>query len=230
MTPTATRDLEVPHQTVKPSFKSVSEVLTDDLRAMILSGELAEGEPLPQRSVARRYGVSEVVVREALRVLEHEGMVATEPRKGARVSCLSAEEVREIWELRLPIERLLTEKAVPAARAEDLAQAEALNKAMTAARDPVAWLSLNREFHTRLYTPAQRPRILRFADNLRMMMDRYLRLHLGVLQRFDVADREHRDILTAYHERDSHLACKYVEAHLLRTADSVVTFLAKRGK
>jgi len=99
-----------------------------------------------------------------------------------------------------------------------------------AARDPVAWLSLNREFHTRLYTPAQRPRILRFADNLRMMMDRYLRLHLGVLQRFDVADREHRDILTAYHERDSHLACKYVEAHLLRTADSVVTFLAKRGK
>jgi DNA-binding GntR family transcriptional regulator len=156
-------------------------------------------------------------------------MVETERRKGARVGRLSAEEVRELWELRLLIERLLTEQAVPTARAEDLAHAESLIKAMKVERDPVEWLSLNREFHTSLYRPAGRPRILRFANNLRTMIDRYLRMRIGVLQHFEVANREHRQILAAYRKGDALLARKCIEAHLQRTADSVVALLTARG-
>jgi len=76
-------------------FKSVSEMLTDTLREAILSRELVPGEVLRQRSLAQRYHVSEVVVREALRSLDGEGLVQLERRRGARVSNLSADEIDE---------------------------------------------------------------------------------------------------------------------------------------
>jgi DNA-binding GntR family transcriptional regulator len=223
-------DPSPPHQPPDRSFKSVGEMLTDDLRKTILSGSLEEGECLRQRSLARRYGVSEVVVREALRLLEAEGLVETERRKGARVSRLSAAEVRELWELRILIEKLLTQHAVPGFQAEDLARAEGLIKVMNEERDPVEWLSVNREFHNCLYRPAGRPRILRFGNNLRNMMDRYLRMSLGVLRNFEVAHREHRMILAAYRQKNALLAVKRVEAHLRKTADGVVAFLTAQRR
>lgn len=212
------------------SYKSISELLTEDLRQTILSGSIEDGEYLRQRSLARRYGVSEVVVREALRLLEAEGLVETERRKGARVARLSAAEVKELWELRIPIEKLLTQHAVPAFQPEDVAHAESLIASMERERDPIRWLAINRDFHNGLYRPAGRLRILRFANNLRNLMDRYLRMSLGVLQHFEVAHREHRNILAAYRKRDTALAVKRVEIHLQRTADSVAAFLTTRKK
>lgn len=212
------------------SYKSISEMLTDDLRQTILSGSLEEGEYLRQRGLARRYGVSEVAVREALRHLQAEGLVETEPRKGARVTRLSAAEVRELWELRILLEKHLTRFAVPAFQPEDLARAEELIRAMAKERDPVEWLSLNREFHACLYRPSGRMRILRFANNLRNLIDRYLRVHMGVLQNFAIPLREHRSVLAAYRQGDTALAVKRVEAHLKRTAASIVTFLTALKK
>jgi len=223
-------DLSMSHQPLPRSFKSVSEMLTDDLRQTILSGGLEEGEYLRQRSLARRYGVSEVAVREALRLLEAEGLVETERRKGARVVRLSTAEVKELWELRILLEKHLTLHAVPAFQAEDLAHAEQLVRAMTTERDPVTWLSLNREFHACLYRPSGRLRILRFANNLRNLIDRYLRVHMGVLHNFDIPLREHRSILAAYRKGDALLAVKRVEGHLHRTAESIVAFLATLKK
>jgi DNA-binding GntR family transcriptional regulator len=223
---------ESPHPThpLHRSYQSISEMLTDDLRQTILSGGLEEGEYLRQRSLARRHGVSEVVVREALRHLQAEGLVETEPRKGARVTRLSAAEVRELWELRILLEGHLTQLAVPAFQPEDLARAEELIQAMAQERDPVAWLSLNREFHACLYRPSGRLRILRFANNLRNLIDRYLRVHMGVLQNFAIPLREHRSVLAAYRQGDTALAVKRVEAHLKRTAASIVTFLTALKK
>lgn len=208
------------------SFKSVREILTDELRREILSGALEEGAYLRQRSLARRYHLSEVAVREALRVLESEGFVEIEPRRGARVSRLSVAEVQELWELRILIEKLLTQHAVPACTVEDLARSRVLMQALERERDPVEWLFLNRQFHDCLYRPSGRSRILRFAHNLRNLMERYLRVRLGVLHLYEVANKEHRRILAAYRQRDTALAVKRVEAHLQRTADSVIAFLA----
>jgi DNA-binding GntR family transcriptional regulator len=113
---------------------------------------------------------------------------------------------------------------------EDLARAKELIQAMGQERDPVAWLALNREFHDQLYRPSGRLRIRRFANNLRNLIDRYLRMRLGVLQHYEIAQREHRNILAAYRRGNAALAVKRVEAHLQRTADSVVAFLAARMK
>jgi DNA-binding GntR family transcriptional regulator len=217
----------MPYPSIRRSYKSVSGMLADELRDGILSGTFEEGQYLRQRSLARQYGVSEVAVREALRVLEGEGFVETELRRGARVSRLSVDEVQELWEVRILLEKLLTQHAVPAFQAQDLAQAKSLLEVMSQEKDPVRWLDLNRQFHHCLYRPAGRLRILRFATNLRNMMDRYLRVRLGALQLFEVATKEHCRILAAYRAGNVALAVKRVEAHLQRTADSIIAFLLR---
>jgi DNA-binding GntR family transcriptional regulator len=203
-------------------------MVTDRLRESILSGELAEGEYLRQQARAQRYGVSEIVIREALRRLETGGLVEIQRRKGARVGQLSAEEVNELYELRTLLEELITRHAVLNCSGEDIARAEAIHAAGENERDPVRWLALNREFHNTLARPSHRDRLLKFADDLRLMLERYLRLSLGILHGFEIAQREHRDILAAYKARDPELAARRVGAHLRRTADMIVGFLLSR--
>jgi DNA-binding GntR family transcriptional regulator len=202
-------------------------MLTDEIRTGILTGAFEEGQYLRQPTLARKYGVSQGAIREALRTLEAEGLVESKPRLGARVSRLSVEEIRELWELRLLVEKLLVQHAVPAFTGQDLVQATTLASAMEQEHEPARWLELNRQFHNCLYEPSGRLRILRFATNLRTMMDRYLRVRLGVLRLFEVATKEHRQILAAFKSRNVPLAMRRLEAHLQRTADSIVAFLER---
>jgi DNA-binding GntR family transcriptional regulator len=211
------------------TFKSVNEMVTDRLRESILSGELAEGEYLRQQTLARRYGVSEIVIREALRRLHTEGLVEIQRRKSTRVSQLSAEELNELYELRILLEELITRRAVPNFTVEDLKQAERILSAGEHERDPVRWLALNREFHNTLARPSRQPHLLKFADDLRVKVERYLRMSLGILHGFDVAQHEHREIVDAYKARDPELAARRLGAHLRRTADMIASFLASRG-
>jgi DNA-binding GntR family transcriptional regulator len=207
------------------TFKSVNEMVTDRLRESILSGELGEGVYLRQQTLAQRYGVSEIVVREALRCLQTEGLVEIQRRKGARVSQLSADELNELYELRILVEQLITRYAVANCSPQDLEQAAAIHAASEHERDPVRWLALNREFHNTLYRPSRRPHLLKFAGDLRLMAERYLRMSLGILHGFDVARKEHGEILAAYAASDSDLAVSRTGAHLRRTADMIAGFL-----
>ena len=220
-----TPEVPVSPREPKESLKSVNELLTDRVREAIFSGELAEGEFLRQQALAQRYGVSGVVVREALRRLEAEGLVETKRRKGARVAPLSVEEITELYDLRILLEELVTRYAVPNTGLYDLARAEAIHEVMTRERDPIRWLALNREFHTALLLPSNKLRLLKFVNDLRGMVERYLRMSLTVLQGFEVAQREHEAILVAYRAREAEEAAKLVGAHLRRTANTIADFL-----
>ncbi|MDR7468415.1 MAG: GntR family transcriptional regulator [Armatimonadota bacterium] len=219
---TVTSDARLP-------FTTVSEAVTGSLREAILSGRLAQGEYLRQRALSKEYGVSEVVVREALRRLEVEGLVEILPRRGARVSQLTVEDLYELYDLRIFLEELLTRYAVPNCTTDDLARAEALLEKMAQERDPLRWLRLNRDFHTTLCRPSRRPRLLRLHEELRVASDRYLRVSLALLSRFDVAQREHGDILEAYRRRDAEDAARRAGAHLRQVRDMIAAFLQDAG-
>jgi DNA-binding GntR family transcriptional regulator len=206
-------------------FKSINEMITDNLRAAILERDLQEGEYLRQRVLAQHYGVSEVVVREALRRLEAEGLVDMERRKGARVSRLSVAEIRELYDMRILLEEHVARQAAPNFTPVELAQAERILIAMSRLRDPLKWLTLNRDFHSTLYLPSGCLRILKFVDDLRTMVERYLYVCLAVLRRFDVAQGEHEEILKAFSAHDPELAPKLVGAHLQHTAEMIIAHL-----
>src|ERR1700679_3003094 len=86
--------------------QSASRYIADALRAAIVEGSLLPGEPLRQDAIARQFSVSAIPVREAFRQLESEGWVTTEPNRGASVSLQSADEAREIYEIRASLESL----------------------------------------------------------------------------------------------------------------------------
>ena len=85
---------------------STSSLIADALRAAIVDGTLAPGAPLRQDAIARHFSVSAIPVREALRQLESEGWARVEMNKGATVAPLSADEAREIYEIRSALESL----------------------------------------------------------------------------------------------------------------------------
>jgi DNA-binding GntR family transcriptional regulator len=86
-----------------PTLTTV-DALTEALRSRILDGDLQPGTPLREQALSREYDVARHSLRSALRTLQGEGIVQIEPNRGARVTSLSAEDVRGLSELRLALE------------------------------------------------------------------------------------------------------------------------------
>ena len=99
-------------------------MVAEALREAIFRGVLKRGEPLRQDAIAKQFSVSQVTVREALRLLADEGVVGIVPRRGAIVASLSPDEVDEIVELRIALETLLVARAIPRLSEEDFAAAD----------------------------------------------------------------------------------------------------------
>lgn len=87
-------------------FRSLRDLAYDDIRDAILSGALPPGQRVKERDVAQQMGISTTPVKEALRRLEQEGLVVSQPRRGAVVSTLVQIPVQEIEEIRGKLEAM----------------------------------------------------------------------------------------------------------------------------
>lgn len=92
---------------------SLVAVAAEALRRMILGGALAPGERIVENRLTAEFGISRPPLREALRLLEREGLVEQVPRKGARVRTLTLHDVYEICTLRRELERMAVDLGVP---------------------------------------------------------------------------------------------------------------------
>jgi DNA-binding GntR family transcriptional regulator len=92
---------------------SLVQLAAEELRRMILAGELAPGERLIEERLTEHLGISRPPLREAMRTLQHEGLIDLQPRRGATVTRLSDDDVFEILTLRSAVERLAIELGVP---------------------------------------------------------------------------------------------------------------------
>lgn len=207
--------------------RSTPAVVADVLREAILRGILAAGQQLRQEEIARQLGVSHIPVREALRQLEAEGLVRLRPYRGFEVSELSPEEVEELYEIRIPLECQALRLALPHLTDQDLEQAQAVLDAIDAEADPSAWSELNTRFHSILYAPSGRQRLLNLIRTLRTNVDRYLRLYISVMQRKAYSQREHRAILEAVRRRDEAQALRALEEHLDIACRMLVDYLRR---
>ena len=97
---------------MKNSFQTKSDMVYHRVREDIVSGVFAPGERLLISAVAKQYGVSEIPVREAFRVLSQEGFLKTRPNSGFVVSQVSRQDVENIFQVRLELEALATRQAV----------------------------------------------------------------------------------------------------------------------
>lgn len=210
--------------------RTLTDAAVEALRTRILAGEWVAGAPLRQEALASELGVSRIPLREALRQLEAEGLVALQPHRGAVVSPLPVEEAAELFELRALIESDLSRRAVPRLTAGDdaamRAHALAFERAVTSG-NVSAWGEANRRFHFALYAAADRPRTLETVARLHAQSDRFLRLQLTLTRGTSRAVREHRAIAVAARARDTARVTRLVGDHILTAGRALAESLER---
>ena len=210
---------------IRPKAAATSEWIAAALRQAILQGEFKSGQALPQDEVAARFGVSKIPAREALLQLKAEGLVTFYPNRGAVVSELSAEEVDEIYAIRIALETLALRRAIPNMTRADFVRLDGLITIMDDERDALKWSELNWEFHAALYAPCRMPRLLDQIRALHTNVQRYVVIYLTSVDYHTEAQRQHRVILRACQRGNADVAANQLARHLGQAARKMSALL-----
>jgi len=199
--------------------EAASRRIAGCLREEILSGRIAPGERIRQEEVAARFGASRLPVREALRMLEAEGLTEHEAHKGARVPRLDMHEVDVIYQMRERLEPLALAESLPHLTEDDLDRLRDLQLRIEANTDVGEFLTLDREFHLLTYRGCLIDQLLAMVVRLWNSTQHYRRafMHLTGPERRWVVHAEHRLLLDAVQRRDAVDAERYLSGHIRRT-------------
>lgn len=199
------------------------QYVLEHLRYAILSGALTGGTRLVQAELAQQLQVSTTPVREALRDLASEGLVAFDPHRGAVVHRPSVAELREVYELRRVLEPLAIQKAADLITAEELQEAAQLQEQMEAVQDPADWAQLNWQFHAMLLRTARSPRLTTMIKALQDAAAIYVAHSVSLdRERIRGGNREHRMLLTALRRHQGPRAAEVLVKHLDGTLSAVL--------
>jgi len=192
---------------------TAQDLVLSSLREAILAGALPPGSRLRQERLAGQFGTSRIPVREALRALEHEGLVTSFPYRGFTVTELDADDIEEVYELRILLESHAVRLAVPLMTDEDLTTLEQLYGDMARAQAGEAQLAARERFYIRLYSMAGRPRLVTLIARLRQEVARSLRW--PTLQH---APEHHERFFEAVRAGDAEGAAAQLASHYRRVA------------
>ena len=207
--------------------RTVAGLVAESLRAEIVAGERAPGSRLPQVEIARRLGVSTTPVREALGMLQREGLVRLHPQRGAVVFIPTVADLREHYEIRAALEALAAARTAELFDPDWAAPLEKLLDEMRTGPPAARYLELNQRFHTMLYEHSGRRKLVDMIASLRDASSAYLHIYRAA-EDFPVErlDAEHRAMLAACVARDADSAAEATRLHLERTVVHVAGRLA----
>ncbi|GAA4783858.1 GntR family transcriptional regulator [Microbacterium gilvum] len=197
------------------------------LREQIITGELAMGSKLNEREIAERLAVSRVPVREALPILEAEGFITSQPRRGAVVHTFTLVDAQEVFDLRRQLEPLAAEFA--ARRAADGADVTAMRQALEFAHAPASALppsTRNSDLHEEIIRLAGHALLERVSSLLNGRVRWLFRL---TPERDTTAMwQEHKDIVDAIVAGSADLAAMLTAAHVERARIESMPLLVGR--
>jgi DNA-binding GntR family transcriptional regulator len=206
--------------------RTTVDLVLDELRQQILSGQLRPGEPLRQEALAEGLGVSRIPVREAIRRLEAEGLVSVHAHRGAYVCPVSSNDVVETFELRLQVEPWLFGEAIKAGGRAPLAEARAALQD-TLHADAAGWGRANWRLHEALYLPARRDLAMAVLKQLHDRGDRYLRFQVVNVPLRQQAYDEHLALIEHAENGDAQGGMKALRTHIRVALEQVVGVVAE---
>jgi DNA-binding GntR family transcriptional regulator len=203
---------------------TAQDAVLASLRSDILTGALAPGDQIVQESLAERYGVSRVPLREALKTLESEGQVVYFPHRGYFVVELSVADLLEVYRLRELLEAEAIRAAVPTLGDDDVdvfADLVGEVDAAAARADVIAMTAANRRFHFALFDAAGMPRLSRLLRQLWEATDAYRALYFQAPVNRERVAVEHAAMVAALRARDADALVALHDRHRANSVDAV---------
>jgi len=214
--------------------RTKQEFVYRTLRGHILHCELQPGERLVIDDLARRLDVSAIPVREALQLLQSEGLVVNVPHVGATVAPISRESIVDVFSVLEGLETVATRLAATRADRGALDQLGILVETMDRALetgDTARWAEVNRRFHLAIAAMPGLPMLREMTERVLDRWDRVRRFYVkGVLDhRVQQAQQEHRALLAAMRAGDLPRLHQIVREHNQNAMESYLTFLNGAG-
>ena len=203
----------------------IAEQIAGSIRTMIMAGDLKPGERIVESRIARKIGVGQPTVREALVALEHQGLVRRKANQGCVVTSLTRAEICQLIRVRAELETLAVELVVETATDAEIARLVDITEAMkeaAVAHDPRLFFEHDLSFHQTLWSLSHNtflPHLLEqaLAPLLAFLFIRNLRLNLDIA--LVKSAQAHIDMVQAILTRNNLTACRIAREKLMMFAD-----------
>ena len=207
------------------------DIVYKTLRDAILKGELKPGTRLMEIHLANSLGVSRTPVREAIRMLEKEGLAVTFPRRGAQVAHMSVKDLEDVIEIREALDVLAATNTCDNATEDTV---ERLAKEVRAFEDSInsddlrKIVEIDEAFHNIIYECANNPKLTEIVTSLREQMYRYRYEYIKEKSVLLTLLEEHKNILEAIKNRDKDYVTQVMRTHLNNQYETVKDAIVTR--
>lgn len=198
---------------------ALSQQIANSLKEEILSGKYPPGIRIRQEDIAEQFGASRSPVREALRILEADGLINLVAHTGAWISHLSLAECEEMYQLRERIEPLLLRLSIPHITDPLITELQDLVLQMESTTDVEIFLRLDRQFHLLSYSKAETVLVGEMVNRLWNTTQHYRRAYSQMMAStsFKPAHYEHHLLLESIIKHDVDDAERILFGHIRRT-------------
>lgn len=206
------------------AFLPLRDVVFNTLREAILKGDLKPGERLMELQLAAQLGVSRTPIREAIRMLEQEGLAVTVPRKGAEVAKMTLKGMEDVLEIREALDILACQLACERITEEQLVLLKEKKKAFekslkTGNVKEIAETDV--AFHDVIYDATGNQKLVNMLNNLREQIYRYRVEYLKREENYPKLIKEHNEIYTSLANRSKKDATDSIREHVINQAIAV---------
>ena len=205
-------------------YLPLRDVVFNTLRQEILTGKLKPGERLREIQLADKMGVSRTPIREAIRMLELEGLVKMLPRKGAEVAQITEKDLNDVIEVRTALEQLAIELACKKITSEEIFKLKANViefKNAVESTDVSTLAKIDVGFHDIIFNATDNKRLIQLLNNLREQMYRYRLEYLKDSAVHSMLIEEHKEIIKNLEEGDVVSAKNNIAEHIIKQASTV---------
>lgn len=216
-----------------PRSKSSTQVAIEVIKKLILENKLPAGSSHLESELAKRLGMSRTPIREAILILETQGLLQVTPRRGVKISALSTEDMNEIYQILTALEGLSAELAARKNHdSEAFAEAEQAIANMDEALerdDREAWALADEVFHNELIRLGGNTRIASIVEIYNDQVRRVRSLTLYLRPSPTKSNEDHRRVLDAIRAGDPVAARSLHTAHRIQAGEILTGLLKKFG-
>lgn len=211
---------------IRQASKSLEEEVFLRLEEDILGGVLRKGDALTENSLAAKLGASRTPIRGALHRLAEEGLIELVPNKGAVVIGVTAEDLIDIYTIRMRLEGLASAEAAKKISEKDkktLLEAVELSEFYIGKQDAERLKELDSQFHNTIYKASGNRLLDKTLSELHRSIRGYRKLSLTVADRLSASVKEHREIYEAIANGDAAAADKLTSGHVAAALENLLS-------